>query len=179
MSQQEEMKNLSLLGNKETNYIFEYQPEVLESFDNRHVENDYFIKFNCPEFTSLCPITAQPDFATIYISYIPDKLCVESKSLKLYLFSYRNHGDFHENCINTIGKDLVNLLDPRYLEVSQAAKDFITEEGYDEVMGVRPLRRVVEQQIRDKVTDFHLDHLDAKHLEADMEDGGLVIREKA
>lgn len=78
MSQQEEMKNLSLLGNKETNYIFDYQPEILESFDNRHVENDYFIKFNCPEFTSLCPITAQPDFATIYISYIPDKLCVES-----------------------------------------------------------------------------------------------------
>ena len=65
------------------------------------------------------------------------------------------------------------------LEVGQAAKDFITEEGYDEVMGVRPLRRVVEQQIRDKVTDFHLDHLDAKHLEADMEDGVLVIREKA
>ena len=65
------------------------------------------------------------------------------------------------------------------LVVSQAAKDYITEEGYDEVMGVRPLRRVVEQQIRDKVTDFHLDHLDVKHLEADMEDGGLVIREKA
>lgn len=65
------------------------------------------------------------------------------------------------------------------LSVSQAAKDYITEEGYDEVMGVRPLRRVVEQEIRDKVTDFHLDHLDVKHLEADMEDGGLVIREKA
>ena len=65
------------------------------------------------------------------------------------------------------------------LVVSQAAKDYITEEGYDEVMGVRPLRRVVEQEIRDKVTDFHLDHLDAKHLEADMEDGGLIIREKA
>ena len=65
------------------------------------------------------------------------------------------------------------------LVVSQAAKDYITEEGYDEVMGVRPLRRVVEQEIRDKVTDFHLDHLDAKNLEADMEDGGLVIREKA
>ena len=65
------------------------------------------------------------------------------------------------------------------LVVSQAAKDYITEEGYDEVMGVRPLRRVVEQEIRDKVTDFHLDHLDVKHLEADMEDGGLVIREKA
>lgn len=65
------------------------------------------------------------------------------------------------------------------LVVSQAAKDYITEEGYDEVMGVRPLRRVVEQEIRDKVTDFHLDHLDAKHLEADMEDGGLIIREKS
>jgi len=95
MSQQEEMKNLSLLGNKETNYIFDYQPEVLESFDNRHVENDYFIKFNCPEFTSLCPITAQPDFATIYISYIPDKLCVESKSLKrggISIDPYYNYG---------------------------------------------------------------------------------------
>ena len=117
MSQQEEMKNLTLLGSKETPYIFEYSPQVLESFDNRHADNDYFIKFNCPEFTSLCPITGQPDFASIYISYIPDQLCVESKSLKLYLFSYRNHGDFHENCINTIGKDLVELLNPRYLEV--------------------------------------------------------------
>ena len=65
------------------------------------------------------------------------------------------------------------------LDDGQAAKDYITEEGYDEVMGVRPLRRVIEQEIRDKVTDFHLDHLDAKHLEADMEDGVLVIREKA
>ena len=64
------------------------------------------------------------------------------------------------------------------LAVSDAAKEYMTEEGYDEVMGVRPLRRVVEQQIRDKVTDFHLDNLDAKHLEADMEDGVLVIREK-
>ena len=94
MSQQEEMKNLTLLGNKETPYIFEYSPQVLESFDNRHTDNDYFIKFNCPEFTSLCPITGQPDFASIYISYIPDQLCVESKSLKLYLFSYRNWGKF-------------------------------------------------------------------------------------
>ena len=76
MSQQEEMKNLTLLGNKETPYIFEYSPQVLESFDNRHTDNDYFIKFNCPEFTSLCPITGQPDFASIYISYIPDLLCV-------------------------------------------------------------------------------------------------------
>ena len=100
MSQQEEMKTSAYWATKKTNYIFEYQPEVLESFDNRHVENDYFIKFNCPEFTSLCPITAQPDFATIYISYIPDKLCVESKSLKLTSLATGNHGDFHENCIN-------------------------------------------------------------------------------
>ena len=117
MSQQEEMKNLTLLGNKETPYIFEYSPQVLESFDNRHTDNDYFIKFNCPEFTSLCPITGQPDFANISISYIQDQLCVESKCLNLYLCSYRNNGDFHENCINTIGKDLVELLNPRYLEV--------------------------------------------------------------
>ena len=114
---QEEIKDLTLLGNQKTNYNFDYDPNILEAFDNRHQDNDYFIKFNCPEFTSLCPITGQPDFATIYLSYIPDKKCVESKSLKLYLFSYRNHGDFHENCINTIGKDLVELLNPRYLEV--------------------------------------------------------------
>ena len=83
MSQQEEMKNLTLLGNKETPYIFEYSPQVLESFDNRHTDNDYFIKFNCPEFKSLCPITGQADFACIYISYIPDQLCAQSKCLKL------------------------------------------------------------------------------------------------
>lgn len=114
---QEEIKDLTLLGNQKTNYNFDYDLNILEAFDNRHQDNDYFIKFNCPEFTSLCPITGQPDFATIYLSYIPDKKCVESKSLKLYLFSYRNQGDFHENCINTIGKDLVDLLQPRYLEV--------------------------------------------------------------
>ena len=92
MTRTDEMKDLTLLGNQKTTYTYDYDPSILESFDNRHVDNDYFIKFNCPEFTSLCPITGQPDFATIYISYIPDKLCVESKSLKLYLFSYRNHG---------------------------------------------------------------------------------------
>lgn len=117
MTRTEEMKDLTLLGNQNTKYKYDYDPSILESFDNRHIDNDYFIKFNCPEFTSLCPITGQPDFATIYLSYIPDKLCVESKSLKLYLFSYRNHGDFHENCINTIGKDLIDLLQPCYLEV--------------------------------------------------------------
>ena len=109
-------ENLKLLG-KKTEYKSDYAPEVLETFVNRHMENDYFVKFNCPEFTSLCPITGQPDFATIYISYIPDELMVESKSLKLYLFSFRNHGDFHEDCVNKITTDLVSLMNPRYIEV--------------------------------------------------------------
>ena len=109
-------ENLKLRG-KKTEYKSDYAPEVLETFVNRHMENDYFVKFNCPEFTSLCPITGQPDFATIYISYIPDELMVESKSLKLYLFSFRNHGDFHEDCVNKIMKDLVSLMNPRYIEV--------------------------------------------------------------
>ena len=105
-----------ILGNK-TDYPTQYAPEVLEAFDNRHPDVDYFVKFNCPEFTSLCPITSQPDFATIYISYIPDKKLVESKSLELYLFSYRSKGEFHENCVNTIMKDLIALMDPKYIEV--------------------------------------------------------------
>ena len=109
-------EGLTELG-KKIDYTFDYNPDLLERFSNKHVENDYFIKFNCPEFTSLCPITGQPDFATIYISYIPDKYCVESKSLKLYLFSFRNHGDFHEDCVNIIMKDLIKLLNPRYIEV--------------------------------------------------------------
>lgn len=111
-----ENENLQLLK-KSTKYPQSYDPSVLESFDNKHPDNDYFIKFNCPEFTSLCPITSQPDFATITISYIADKKCVESKSLKLYLFSFRNHGDFHEDVVNMIMKDLIKLLDPRYIEV--------------------------------------------------------------
>lgn len=108
--------SLKQLG-KETIYTFSYDPNVLESVPNPHPQRDYFIKFNCPEFTSLCPITGQPDFATIYISYIADKLIVESKSLKLYLFSFRNHGGFHEDCVNKIADDLIKLLSPRYLEV--------------------------------------------------------------
>lgn len=110
-------RGLTLLGAKTTVYSDQYTPAILEAFDNRHPGNDFFVKFNCPEFTSLCPITGQPDFATLYISYIPDKKMVESKSLKLYLFSFRNHGAFHEDCVNIILEDLVKLLAPRYLEV--------------------------------------------------------------
>jgi len=110
-------EGLHALGGK-SSYRTDYAPEVLESFENRHQENDYWVRFNCPEFTTLCPITGQPDFAEIRISYIPDKRMVESKSLKLYLFSFRNHGDFHEDVINVIMKDLIKLLDPRYIEVT-------------------------------------------------------------
>ncbi|MCR4693773.1 MAG: preQ(1) synthase [Pseudobutyrivibrio sp.] len=113
-----EKEGLTKLGSQGTEYKTDYDPSLLESFSNKHPENDYFVKFNCPEFTSLCPITGQPDFATITISYVPDKLMVESKSLKLYLFSYRNHGDFHEDCVNKIMKDLIKLMDPKYIEVT-------------------------------------------------------------
>ena len=110
-------EGLKALGAK-TVYHMDYAPEVLEAFENRHQENDYWVRFNCPEFTTLCPITGQPDFAEIRISYVPDKRMVESKSLKLYILSFRNHGDFHEDCVNTIMKDLIKLMDPRYIEVT-------------------------------------------------------------
>ena len=113
----EEVKDLSLLGNQQVSYSSNYNPDILETFDNKHPNHDYFVKFNCPEFTSLCPITGQPDFATITISYVPDIKMVESKSLKLYLFSFRNHGDFHEDCINIIMEDLLKVMNPKYIEV--------------------------------------------------------------
>ena len=106
-----ELGGITLLGNQQTKYPDDYAPEVLETFPNKHPENDYFVKFNAPEFTSLCPMTGQPDFATVYISYVPGERMVESKSLKLYLYSFRNHGDFHEDCMNIIMKDLIKLMD--------------------------------------------------------------------
>ncbi len=112
-----ELEGVTLLGDKKTVYPTDYAPHVLETFVNKHPENDYLVTLNCPEFTSLCPKTGQPDFAKIIINYIPNERMVESKSLKLYLFSFRNHGDFHEDCINIIMKDLVKLMEPRYLEV--------------------------------------------------------------
>ena len=109
-------KELTLLG-KKSEYKQSYSPEVLECFTNPHPENDYWVYFNCPEFTSLCPITGQPDFATIHIRYLPGIKMVESKSLKLYLFSFRNHGAFHEDCVNIIMKDLIALMSPKYIEI--------------------------------------------------------------
>ncbi len=117
MRTQDELTGVSLLGNKRVEYPTRYCPEILEAFDNKHPENEYLVTFMCPEFTSLCPMTGQPDFAKIIINYIPRVKMVESKSLKLYLFSFRNHGDFHEDCVNIIMKDLVRLMNPRYLEV--------------------------------------------------------------
>lgn len=110
-------EGLKALGQK-TGYRREYAPEVLEAFENKHPDNDYWVRFNCPEFTSVCPITGQPDFAEIRICYIPDRRMVESKSLKLYLGSFRQHGAFHEDCVNIIMKDLIRLMDPKYIEVT-------------------------------------------------------------
>lgn len=90
---------------------------VLETFPNPHPGRDYEIRFECPEFTCVCPKTGQPDFATIVIDYVPDERCVELKSLKLYLWSFRNVGAFHEKVTNDICADLVELLQPRRLEV--------------------------------------------------------------
>ena len=118
MRTEQELSGVSLLGENHTKYPTDYAPEMLETFVNKHPENEDLVTFHCPEFTSLCPKTGQPDFATIIISYIPRERMVESKSLKLYLFSFRNHGDFHEDCVNIIMNDLVRLMDPKYIEVT-------------------------------------------------------------
>jgi len=107
-----ELKNLG----KITAYKYDYAPEFLEAIPNVN-NRKYFVTLTSDEFTCLCPITHQPDYATIKIRYIPDKKLVESKSLKLYLTSFRNHGTFHEDVINTIADDLIKLLEPHYLEV--------------------------------------------------------------
>lgn len=117
---QEELQGVTLLGNQGTHYATNYSPQLLETFVNKHPENEYLVTLNCPEFTTLCPKTGQPDFGKIIIRYIPRERMVESKSLKLYLFSFRNHGDFHEDCVNIILRDLWELMDPRYIEVRGA-----------------------------------------------------------
>ena len=110
---EKELQGVTLLGNQGTKYQFDYRPDVLETFVNKHPGNEYLVTFDCPEFTSLCPKTGQPDFGRIVINYIPRERMVESKSLKLYLFSFRNHGDFHDDCVNIIMIDLIKLMDPK------------------------------------------------------------------
>ena len=113
-----EKENLTLLGNQQTEYRMDYDPSVLEAFQNKHPENDYFVKFNCPEFTSLCPKTGQPDFGTIHIKYVPARLCIELKSLKLYIYSYRSVGTFHEHVTNKILDDIVSACSPLRAKVT-------------------------------------------------------------
>lgn len=113
----QELEGVTLLGNQGTVYPSDYDPSLLETFANKHVGRDYVVRLDCPEFTTLCPKTGQPDFGHIWINYIPSERMVESKSLKLYLFSFRNHGDFHEDVVNIILNDLWDLMSPRYIEV--------------------------------------------------------------
>ena len=89
----------------------------LDRVPNPHADTDYLARFTAPEFTSLCPVTGQPDFATLVIDYVPDRWLVESKSLKLYLGAFRNHGAFHEDCTVGIGRRLVQVLEPRWLRI--------------------------------------------------------------
>lgn len=117
MRNEKELSGISHLGSQGTKYPSDYSPTLLETFENKHPENEYVVTLDCPEFTTLCPKTGQPDFGHIVISYIPGERMVESKSLKLYLFSFRNHGDFHEDVVNIIMKDLVKLMSPKYIEV--------------------------------------------------------------
>ena len=110
------MSELKSLG-KIVPYEFDYNVNFLEAIPNKNRGKNYFVRLVSDEFTCVCPITGQPDFATITINYIPDEFLVESKSLKLYLTSFRNHGIFHEEAANRIADDLIKLLKPRYLEV--------------------------------------------------------------
>lgn len=104
---------ITLLKRSRTSFPDSPGKARLEAFENAYSGRDYWIEFDCPEFTSICPVTGQPDFGHIVIRYIPDKLCLESKSLKFYLFSFRNHGTFHEEAVNRILDDIVRTLRPR------------------------------------------------------------------
>ena len=109
---------LTLLGRKVKRVPASPADTRLETFANTHSRRDYWIHFDCPEFTALCPLTGQPDFGAITIEYIPARRCIESKSLKLYLFSFRNYGTFHEEVVNRILDDLVKVCQPRQARVT-------------------------------------------------------------
>ena len=109
---------LTLLSRSHTEYPDTPDKAKLETFVNAYPGRDYEILFDCPEFTSLCPVTGQPDFGHIRIRYVADKQCIESKSLKLYLYSFRNHHTFHEEAVNRILTDLVKACKPRWMEVN-------------------------------------------------------------
>ncbi len=114
--EEEELIGLSRLGQK-TELPESPDAAVIESVPNPHPKTNYVVRFTCPEFTSICPITGQPDFAHLVIDYVPDARLVESKSLKLYLASFRNHGAFHEDCTVAIAKRLVSEIEPAWLRI--------------------------------------------------------------
>ena len=109
-------KDLNALGYKSKIPDFP-DKHILEKVNNPKIGLDYSIRFTCPEFTSICPVTSQPDFAHIVIDYVPSQFIVESKSFKLYLLGYRNHGAFHEDCTISIAQDIVQLLSPKWLRI--------------------------------------------------------------
>lgn len=117
----------------------------LDAFNNPHPKRDYEISMECPEFTCLCPKTGQPDFATLRICYIPDRLCVELKSLKLYLWSYRNEGAFHEAVTNKILDDLIRAVAPRWMEVEA---DFYVRGGIHTVVKVTHRKKGYKPSIK-------------------------------
>ena len=108
---------LTLLRRSETSYPADPGQAKLEAFRNAYPGRNYWVKFDCPEFTSLCPITNQPDFGRITIEYIPGRRCLESKALKLYLHAFRNHNTFHEEAVNRILDDVVKAIRPRRIRV--------------------------------------------------------------
>jgi 7-cyano-7-deazaguanine reductase len=114
----DEEDTLTRLGSGRTEYRYDNPgTDLLECFANAHPDQPWVVGLECPEFTSLCPITGQPDFGVIHIHYVPGPRCVESKSLKLYLGAYRNHGSFHEDCVNRIADDIQSVVEARYLRV--------------------------------------------------------------
>lgn len=153
MRKDKDLEGITLLGSKHTSYTFDYNPELLETFENQHPENEYVVTLDCPEFTTLCPKTGQPDFGHIVISYIPRKRMVESKSLKLYLFSFRNHGDFHEDVVNIIMKDLWKLMDPKYIEV----KGYFMPRGG---ISIHPFANMADSEHQDIVKQRQLSAFD-------------------
>ena len=110
--------DLTILGKSKIKYPISPDKAKLETFENKYSKRDYWISFDCPEFTSICPVTGQPDFGIITIRYIADKKCIESKSLKLYLFSFRNFATFHEEAVNRILDDIVKACKPRKASVT-------------------------------------------------------------
>jgi len=136
------MKKFKSLGSKKRGFPSRPDKKILETFNNQQPDSLYLVPFICHEFTSICPITGQPDFAKFEIVYAPRIKMVESKSLKLYLFSFRNHGEFHEDVTNRIFKDLWSILDPKFMRI---IGDFNVRGG----IAIKPLVQKFAQDAKD------------------------------